>query len=255
VSASRQDHTDDLRLEVASLSDVGCVRQNNEDAFGSYEDVESGAGYLLIVADGMGGAAGGEIASRLAVETVQETYFAAGAGVDPCAVLKSALERANQVINQRASDDPALAGMGTTCTAAVLSGRHLCIGHVGDSRAYMARDAELHQITCDHSLAAELERRCEPGQPVPEAGRHVLTRCLGVSPEVKVDVSGPMKVDADNLLILCSDGLSGMVRSDEILEVVLHHPPEQACRRLVDLARERGGPDNITVQVARLHRA
>jgi protein phosphatase len=183
---------------------------------------------------------------------VHEVFFTTTPRGDTGIDLRHALERANRVIYQRGLDEPQLAGMGTTCTAAVMRGDALTIAHVGDSRAYLVLGGDIRQITSDHSLAAELERRCEPGQQIPEAGRHVLTRCLGVSPDVQVDVNGPIAVEDGNTLVLCSDGLSGPVGGAEIQAAVASGEPEAACRTLVDLARERGGPDNITVQVARV---
>jgi protein phosphatase len=243
---------DRLRLEVAGLSDLGCVRQNNEDSYGSFDAVERGAGHLLIVADGMGGAAGGEVASRMAVDAVAQVYLTAADAGDVGAVVRHALELANRLIYQRGADEPPLSGMGTTCTVAVVKHDVLTVGHVGDSRAYLLQGSRIEQITCDHSLAAELARRCDPGAAVPEAGRHVLTRCLGVSPDVQVDVIGPIDLESGDTLLLCSDGLSGPVTAEELHALASAHEPEIACRRLVELARERGGPDNITVQIARL---
>ena len=169
--------------------------------------------------------------------------------------LARAMRDANLSIYRKSTEDPALTGMGTTCTVAAISGSELWIGHVGDSRAYLATSKGMSQITRDHSLAAELERRGDARGKSPGA-KHVLTRCLGVNEEVAIDVSGdPLELPEGASLVLCSDGLCNLVDSGEILQLVTMHLPEKACRRLVDLARERGAPDNVTVLVARVRAA
>jgi protein phosphatase len=166
--------------------------------------------------------------------------------------LERAVQDANSAIFRKSSEDPDLAGMGTTCTAVAVQGRSLWVAHVGDSRAYLVAGGDVSQLTRDHSLAAELERR---GDARAGAGgaKHVLTRCLGVGDQVAVDVSGQaVQMPDGGSLVLCSDGLSNLVDPGEILHLVSMHLPEKACRRLVDLAKERGAPDNITVIVARM---
>jgi len=242
-------------LTVAWLTDVGCVRKNNEDAQGIFPGHESPKGTLLVLADGMGGAAAGEVASHLAIETVGRTYFA-DPSPSPAASLRSAIEAANIAIYSRASEDPKLGGMGTTCTAVAVIGRDIWYGHVGDSRAYVISGQTMTQVTRDHSLAAEFERTGGTEGGAPARARNVLTRCLGVKPEVKVDVSDdPIRIAEDGAIVTCSDGLSNHVDDGEMFHMVSMHLPDGACKRLVQLARERGGPDNITVQVARLSAA
>jgi serine/threonine protein phosphatase PrpC len=242
------------KLTVASLSDVGCVRKNNEDSKGVFEGEDPARGHLFVVADGMGGAAAGEVASGIAVETVRGSYFDPASGRGPGDALRIAIEAANASIHRRAADDPRLGGMGTTCTAVAVVGRSLWCGHVGDTRAYVAANGSLTQITRDHSLAAELARAGNEAGAPPRA-KNVLTRCLGVKPEVKVDVSEQgIPLPEDGVLVMCTDGLSNLVEDGEILHVVSMHLPDGACRRLIQLAKERGGPDNITVIVARLTR-
>jgi protein phosphatase len=228
---------------------VGCVRKNNEDSYGL--DLADGGGdrSMFVVADGMGGAAAGEIASKLAVDTVRDSFFAAKEVPVPEA-LERAIREANRSIYQKSLEDPALAGMGTTCTVAAIFGTELWVGHVGDSRAYLAKDGAMNQITRDHSLAAELERRGDARGKSPNA-KHVLTRCLGVNEEVAIDITKePRGLPEGASLVLCSDGLSNLVDPGEILQLVSMHLPEKACRRLIDLAKERGAPDNVTVVVA-----
>jgi protein phosphatase len=235
-------------LVVAVASDVGCIRSRNEDAQRVHPSESAERGSLLIVADGMGGAAGGEVASRIAVEKVQQVYYANGTKGTPGQALGSALQAANAAIFLSSEEDASLAGMGTTCTAVAVEGSVLWWGHVGDSRAYRAHDGRIDQLTRDHSLAAELERQGGSGG-APARARNVLTRCLGVREAVRVDVGGPVALGIGDVVVLCSDGLSNQVESPEILEAVTSMPPDAACRSLVRLARERGGPDNITVMV------
>jgi protein phosphatase len=235
-------------LAVAALSDVGCVRSRNEDAQRVHPGESHERGSLCIVADGMGGAAGGEVASGIAVEKVQQIYYANGTTGTPAQALGSALEAANVAIYLKSEEDASLAGMGTTCTAIGIVGRALWWGHVGDSRAYRAHDGSIEQLTRDHSLAAELERQGGSGG-APARARNVLTRCLGVREAVRVDVGGPVPLGIGDVVVLCSDGLSNQVEPAEILDAVTSLPPDGACRSLVRLARLRGGPDNITVLV------
>jgi protein phosphatase len=242
----------DVVLIVAGHTDVGRVRQNNEDSFGFFPGDDPDLGSLLVVADGMGGAAHGEVASRLAVDTVARDYFSPGSGSTPGDSLEKAIEAANAAIYMKSVDDPRLEGMGTTCTAVAVVARELWFGHVGDSRAYLGHGGELTQITRDHSLAAEFEARGGRGE-VPARAKNYLTRCLGVKEDVEVDVStSPIPLADESIIVLCSDGLSNQVQPGEIHELISRCPPDSACRRLIRLAIERGGPDNITVQVARV---
>lgn len=239
-------------LAVASLSDVGCVRDNNEDSIGVFPGEAPARGTLLIVADGMGGAAAGEVASRIAVETVKAHFFESSSA--PPEALREALLAGNAAIHARSAEDPDLAGMGTTCTAVAVIGHELWFGHVGDSRAYLVEDGRLRQVTRDHSLAAEFERQSGEGG-APARARNVLTRCLGVRPFVEVDVSETaIPFPEGAALVICSDGLCNQVDDGEIQQVVSMHRPDGACRRLVQLAKERGAPDNVSVAVGRVTR-
>ncbi|NNE44753.1 MAG: serine/threonine-protein phosphatase [Gemmatimonadetes bacterium] len=236
------------RLSVASLSDVGCVRSNNEDSLGVFPSENPHKGVLLVVADGMGGAAAGEVASRLAVEAVAKTYFHGTTG-SPGSALQSSLVAANEAIHEHAEANPEFQGMGTTCTAVAVIGREFWFAHVGDSRAYLAVGGDLVQVTQDHSLAAEFERQ---GGGAPAQARNMLTRCLGVRPVVEVDCSvSAQPLPNGGTLVLCSDGLTNLVQDGEILQFVTMHRPDAACRRLIQLARERGAPDNVSVAIGR----
>ncbi len=245
-------------VEVAGLSDVGCQRENNEDSYLYWEPTADEEfqrkGRLAVIADGMGGHEGGQEASRLAVETVREVYDHAFRD-DPQAALLESLVAAHTRIQDYAEQHPAFQGMGTTCTALVLRGRHLYFAHVGDSRLYLVRDARILRLTRDHSYVGRLVEsgivRAEDAEKHPQ--RHILTAALGAGREVAVD-SAEQALDlleGDDLL-LCTDGLWGVVTEDELETTVSEHTPAESCTALVKLARQRGGPDNITLQVLRV---
>jgi serine/threonine protein phosphatase PrpC len=244
------------RLDVAARSDLGCSRKNNEDSFGVFQYEDASRGCLLVLADGMGGAAAGEVASRLAVAAVGETYDQAKQRGQARDALARALEAANLAVHTKASGDPQLEGMGTTCTAAAIVGLDLTLGHVGDSRAYLVRGGAIEQVTQDHTLAGELAKVAGAGgAAVAGSSSHVLTRCIGAQPDVEIDLSPrPIRLEDGARIVLCSDGLSNVVEPAEILECVLADTPAAACEALVELARARGGPDNITVVVAQLRK-
>ena len=261
-------------VELASLSDVGCQRENNEDRYSYWEpanDLEFPMkGRLAIVADGMGGYEGGQEASRLAVETLVEVYRDFG-GDDPQAALVEALQAAHEQIRQYSFAHPELRGMGTTCTAAaivrgVLGGASggenggkndyaLYYVHVGDTRLYLIRDGQITRVTRDHSYVGRLVESGmisrEEAETHPQ--RNILTAALGTNPDLIMDSPGqPAPLRPEDVLLICSDGLWGQVRDSEILDAVENKSAEQTGRKLIELARERGGPDNITVEVLRL---
>ena len=243
-------------IELASLSDVGCQRQNNEDRY-SYWEPESEEefrrkGRVAMVADGMGGYEGGQEASRIAVETVEQVY-ASSLGNDPQALLNAGFLAAHQRIQEQASKDLALHGMGTTCTAIALLGNNLYYAHVGDSRLYIVRNGAISQLTRDHSYVSRLVADGilseEEAESHPQ--RHILTAALGSGAEVFPETSPkPLSLGKGDVLVLCTDGLWSVVRETEIKSAVAS-PLKQACKDLVALAKQRGGPDNITVQLLR----
>ena len=245
-------------LEVASLSDVGCQRENNEDSYLYWEPVADdelhSKGRLAIIADGMGGYEGGQEASRLAVQAVREVYDHVVRG-DPHAALLEAFARAHERIQAYAAEHPEFHGMGTTCTALVIRDRQLYFAHVGDSRLYLVRGAHISRLTRDHSYVGRLVEsglvRAEDAERHPQ--RHILTAALGAGIEVAVESPehGMALQDSDNLL-LCTDGLWGVVSDQELETAVKDSAPAECCAALVKLALERGGPDNITVQVLRV---
>lgn len=254
-------------MEVSMQSDLGCQRTNNEDSFGYWEPEDERQfqrkGRLAVVADGMGGYEGGQEASRLAVETLVARYRDFG-GDDPQQALVEALQAAHDQVRQYSFAHPELRGMGTTCTAAaIVRGTNgdaeydaLYFVHVGDTRLYLIRDSQIRRVTRDHSYVGRL---IESGIISPEEAenhphRNILTAALGTNPDLIMDSPGrPEPLRAGDVLLLCSDGLWGQVRDAEILEAVDNKNLEHAGHELIALARERGGPDNITVEILRLH--
>jgi serine/threonine protein phosphatase PrpC len=229
-----------MRLVVGAATDVGRVRDGNEDAY----LVDDAIG-LVAVADGMGGHRAGEVASATALEALR-------AAVSSGRPLREAIEDANEAVHSKSLTDPSLHGMGTTLTAGTLAaGGTLIVGHVGDSRAYLLHDGELHRLTTDHSLVEELVR--DGRLTVDEAAVHPLrsriTRALGVDASVEVDIA-PVELTPGDRLLLCSDGLTGMVQPDEIAAALRREDdPTRAAIALVDAANAAGGEDNITVVV------
>lgn len=237
-----------LRASTASQSHVGQVRSANQDVCGEFSDKRGRQ--LLVVADGMGGHAGGETASRLALEAIGEIF---GAGFeDPVAMLRDALEGANAKIHQVGNADPDLNNMGTTAVALLIGvGETFSIAHVGDSRAYRMRAGRLQQITEDHSWVGEEVRQnrlaAEDAESHPM--KNVLLRSLGVAPEVEISVMSQPLLPGDRFM-LCSDGLWGEVGPTAIGEIMARSDAPTAVRDLVDLANRNGGSDNVTVVVA-----
>lgn len=247
-----------LFVQAVLKTDVGRVRAENQD-FGTFtapaeEAASRTGGRLLVVADGMGGHRGGATASRLAVETVKQQYLANETD-DVAEMLRSALARANARVYSEAQSNTELRGMGTTTSALLIRGAQAWFAHVGDSRIYGVRSDAIKQFTDDHSLVATMVREglltSQEAENHPR--RNVLQRSIGVSEEVDIDVRGPIDVRENDVFILCSDGLHGVVKNDEIQQAA-RLSPEQAADRLVNLALERGAPDNVTVIVAKVVR-
>ncbi len=245
-------------VEVASLSDVGCQRENNEDSLSYWEPQNDTQfqqkGRLALVADGMGGYEGGQEASRLAVDTIRDVYDHDPA-LDPRDSLLSGFRLAHERIRQFAEAHPEFHGMGTTCTAIAINDFRLYFAHVGDSRLYLLRDDTISRLTRDHSYVARLVEsgvlNSDEAEHHPQ--RHILTAALGAGGEVVADApDNPLALKTGDVLVLCTDGLWGLVQEAEILKLVSDHDATSACAELVKLARQRGGPDNITLQVLRL---
>ena len=251
-----------MQIVSSGLSDVGRVRTNNEDSFRIVE-----AFNLFILSDGMGGEAHGEVASAMAVDVV--SAYCSGDKEDSGATileeapenwnsqtrkLRNAVAQANFQIFQAAQKNPEQRGMGATITVAWFKDSRLSIAHVGDSRAYLLRGGNLQQLTNDHSLVAEQVRRglITPQQAEESEMQSVLLRALGAYPEVEVDTEEVDLLPRD-VLLFCSDGLTRMVTEPEIAgSLQAETVPMAAAQKLVDLANDRGGLDNVTVIVARL---
>ncbi len=242
-------------VEVSVWTDVGCHREVNEDC-GRYlkpdePELVARKGVLAFVADGMGGHAAGEVASQIVGDQLGRFYYDDPAA-DVHAALRTAFEQVNGVIYQAGFDDERLLGMGTTCTALVLRGDEAFSAHVGDSRLYLVRDGHLELLSEDHSLVNEMVKHgiISEEQARNHEDRNVITRALGLHPDVEVDTwEAPLRLRTDDRFLLCSDGLYDLVSDEEIKEVVISETPSAAGERLVALAKERGGYDNITVAV------
>ncbi len=270
-----------FRVKFGGLTNTGKLRGNNEDHFlisrlsksmqvcktslpgGGKTQLSEEEGYLVVVADGMGGAAAGERASALAVGSVEEfvlntlKWFLHLSGHDEhvlLAELRQSLERADRSVIERARSNPSLQGMGTTLTMAYSVATDLYIVHAGDSRAYLFRDGELLQLTSDHTLVQSLidDGSISPEEARRHKRRHVVTNVIGGPSEgVFAEIHKLSLLDGDTLFF-CTDGLTQPVDDEAIAKVLKHHhDPDDACARLVDLALRRGGPDNVTVVLAR----
>jgi serine/threonine protein phosphatase PrpC len=263
-----------IQVRVFGKTDIGRTREHNEDCFLVADLTERKAslqpdvrehtvgpkGSLLIVADGMGGAAAGEVASRMATEVIFEHMAEAwltDAETTPQQFafrLKEAVERANSRIHDHATRHPELRGMGTTATAVGILQDHLYLTQVGDSRAYLIRDGSGIQLTKDQSL---MQRLVDAGEITEEEAarserKNIILQALGPDAKVRVDLTN-QQIRRGDAIVLCSDGLSGQVTREEIAEQVAAAEDDLVglCSRLIDLANERGGPDNITVLIAR----
>jgi PPM family protein phosphatase len=244
-------------VKTSFLSDVGCQRQINEDN-GRYitpadPELLSSKGMLFVVADGMGGHSGGEIASRLAVEVITRRYYQESADVQES--LKKAILEANHAIFDEAFKDRTLFGMGTTCTALVLKEGCAFAAHVGDSRLYLLRNGEIYLLTEDHSAVMQLVKKgllnLEQARHHPD--KNIILRALGSHATVEVTTwKYPLPARIRDQFLLCSDGLYDLVEDEEMKKILLENQPHTACETLIALAKERGGHDNITVGIVYL---
>lgn len=252
-----------MELRVAGKTDQGIVRSNNEDSF--YIDQTQG---LLVVADGMGGHASGEIASKIAIDVMREYFETIKSGALPqigryqkefseeTNLIGSAVRLANKAIYDAVGDMPQWKGMGTTIAAVLIRGNRMSVAHVGDSRVYLVRAGGIAQLTDDHSLVYEQVRRDLLTKDEAEKSemRHILTRALGVSSDVEVDFE-ELTLAPNDIVILCTDGLNTMVSDEDILSLVMStKDPVVACERLIEAANRNGGKDNITVITGYLER-
>jgi PPM family protein phosphatase len=256
---------DGMRVRFAGDTNVGLKRAHNEDSIHLPVDER-----LAIVADGMGGHASGEVASKMAVDTVVE-YFKStadeqlltwpfmvdrGARADTIRLV-AGIKLANMKIHEHAQRDPGCKGMGTTITAALFLDDKMVIGHVGDSRIYRLREGEIEQVTEDHSLINDYikMKRMTAEEAASWPHKNVIVRALGMKDTVQVDVHTEVPRIGD-LFLICSDGLSGMVTDPQIVELVRREPDlDRACERLIEAANAAGGIDNISIVLARIEPA
>lgn len=250
-----------MKISAAAKTDTGLVRQNNEDHY--HADVDLG---LFVVADGMGGHASGEVASKMAVDIIRDSVKGADSGRplqlgvyrSDCSEttnrLGSSIRLANMAIYEASGKNAQLQGMGTTVAAARVDGSRLSIAHVGDSRIYLIRAGNIEQLTDDHSIVSEQVKRelITREEAAQSEMKNILTRALGVRAEVEVDMD-EISLAPNDILLLCSDGLTGMVNDETLLsEVTATDDPAEACEQLIRLANRNGGRDNITVVVVHL---
>jgi len=240
-----------LRLAAAALTDVGRKRERNQDNIIEYippeQDELNEKGALFVVCDGMGGHAAGEVAAELGVKTIREVYFATR-DEDVISAIARAVKTANETIYARARSHPEYSGMGTTCVALIINGGRAYIVNIGDSRAYIARDGKVRQVTQDHSWVAEQVRMgmLTEEQARVHTHRNVITRSLGTQPTITADLFVETLHDGDRIL-LCSDGLHGYVDEQLLIrDILAQNTPEMTTRQLIDMANENGGPDNIS---------
>ena len=224
-----------MKLKSASLTDIGRVRGNNQDSYVCDDKLG-----VYAVADGLGGHVGGEVASGMAADILSNAFRFKQHAVDPGLSLKKVIQQANSKIYEKAHQTPSLMGMGTTLTMLYFADDTLYVGHVGDSRAYLIREGMIWQLSQDHSLASY---QLVSGMTTPL--KNVVTRSVGFDQEVEVDVY-TKKVSQGDTYLLCSDGLHGFVKDEEIARVVSQNTLNSAVKNLIILANERGGEDNIT---------
>ena len=238
-------------ISYGASSHVGMVRSENQDAYGCFpkDDLSMSKDRLFIVADGMGGHLGGKEASRIAIQEVPRVFFA-----DTQSPMKQRLQRAfnqaNVSIFDKARSGNGYDRMGTTCTALALHEGQLFVAHVGDTRAYRINQDEIELLTADHTLVEEMRREgvLTEDEARVHPRRNTLTRAMGVEPKLEVDVYELGAMKPENRYLLCSDGLSEVTR-EELRKIVMEMNPQKASERLVELANERGGHDNVTALV------
>jgi serine/threonine protein phosphatase PrpC len=245
-------------IELANLTDTGSHRSENQDYY-CYAEPESDdeflrKGRLAVIADGMGGHQGGQVASRIAAEHVRDAYLAHPGG-DPREALIAAFHDAHSAIQDYGRQNPGFEGMGTTCTSVVLKDHQLFYGHVGDSRLYLIRNGVISLLTEDHSYVQKLVRQgmLTSEEAAVHPDRNILTAALGMSTAVPADFSSePLPLYSGDVLLLSTDGLHGLVSDQEFLSRAASAPASQACHELIETALQRGGFDNITVQILRV---
>ncbi len=245
-------------LQVASITDVGMRRTSNQDSHAlvvaDSNELWQARGNFFLVADGMGAHAAGELASKLAADGVLHLYLKYREESAPDALAR-AIRETNAEIHRRGMANPDFHNLGTTCSALLLLPQGAIAAHIGDSRVYRLRGQKLEQLTFDHSLQWELQAsgQLPPGSDLAAVvPKNVITRSLGPNPTVQLDLEGPHPIEVGDVYLLCSDGLTARVENAELGPILAALPPEEAARALVDLANLRGGPDNVTLIIAKV---
>lgn len=257
ATATAVEETAAANIKVVVKTDLGNVRTNNEDA-GSFfkvsdENNQAGKGYLLLVADGMGGHNAGEVASHMAVEVIREEYFRNAGNANKEKALAKAFEMANKRIFEAASADEAYRGMGTTCTAVIIAGKTIYFGHAGDSRAYLLKNNQLLRITEDHTYVQQMVKNGDitAAEAETHPQRNILTNAMGTKPQLRVDTGRcEMLFETGDRLLLCSDGLYDYLTDAELAAALQNGALQQVADWLIAEAKRRGGKDNITVVMA-----
>ena len=237
-------------MQIWGITDPGCVRAQNQDAYIT-EELDKNT-HLCVVCDGMGGARSGNVASSLAAEVftqeIRSSYHAAMDTKSVDDLLQRAIKLVNFTVYDQAREVEDFSGMGTTLVAVLVRGRHATVVNVGDSRAYLVNEEGIRQITTDHSLVQMMVQRGEllPDQARKYPGKNLITRAIGTETVVQCDLFH-LELDREDVMLLCTDGLSNLLDDQELLFEVVHRPERQdCCRRLLDIAKNRGAPDNVT---------
>lgn len=243
-------------LTHVEATDVGMRRSNNQDSYAallaSHADDWQRRGHVFVVADGMGAHAAGELASKMAADGIPHNYYKLREESAPDALRKT-IRQVNEEIHRKGQANAEFHGMGTTASVLVLVPQGALVAHVGDSRVYRFRGNKIEQLTFDHSLVWEMTASGQYNPNLPNlVPKNIITRSLGPHKNVQVDLEGPFPLEIGDTFLLCSDGLSGQVKDEEMGVIMGAMPPAEAAQVLIDLANLRGGPDNITVIIVRI---
>ena len=244
-----------MQLSIHSISDIGKIRKRNEDSYLEKDitDINGNKGILLVVADGMGGHKAGDVASKTLISDFENNITEFNS-TDSNKLLNDLILKANKNIIELSKSSSEYEGMGTTCTAMIIINGKVCLGHVGDSRAYLIRKNKIRQLTKDHTVAEQMHNlgMITKDQLQNSPRRNMLLKAIGFDENLEVDLLDPMNISDNDVFLLCSDGLIEYVGDEELMSIVNLYEPEKACDVMVKTANKRGGRDNITVQIAKI---